>query len=121
MILKPGIDWGMDRGNAGAALPLMRYAPLETRRWPDPAQKETATLILTRRVGETLYVGDDVTVIVLGVQGQQVRIGIEAPKDVCAGASGGNLSADSVSAVRNLIYVGGPTCAARRAGRTKRI
>lgn len=39
-------------------------------------------LILTRRVGETLYVGDDVTVTVLGVKGKQVRIGIEAPKDV---------------------------------------
>lgn len=39
-------------------------------------------LILTRRVGETLNVGDDVTVTVLGVKGNQVRIGINAPKDV---------------------------------------
>lgn len=39
-------------------------------------------LILTRRVGETLYVGDDVTVTVLGVKGNQVRIGVTAPKDV---------------------------------------
>jgi carbon storage regulator len=39
-------------------------------------------LILTRRVGETLMVGDDVTVTVLGVKGNQVRIGINAPKDV---------------------------------------
>ncbi|MFT5721026.1 MAG: carbon storage regulator [Motiliproteus sp.] len=39
-------------------------------------------LILTRRVGETLIVGDDVTVTVLGVKGNQVRIGINAPKDV---------------------------------------
>lgn len=38
-------------------------------------------LILTRRVGETLMVGDDVTVTVLGVKGNQVRIGINAPKD----------------------------------------
>ena len=39
-------------------------------------------LILTRRVGETLMIGDDVTVTVLGVKGNQVRIGINAPKDV---------------------------------------
>lgn len=39
-------------------------------------------LILTRRVGETLMIGDGVTVTVLGVKGNQVRIGINAPKDV---------------------------------------
>lgn len=39
-------------------------------------------LILTRRVGETLIIGDDVTVTVLGVKGNQVRIGVNAPKDV---------------------------------------
>ena len=39
-------------------------------------------MILTRRVGETLMVGDDVTVTVLGVKGNQVRIGVNAPKDV---------------------------------------
>ncbi len=39
-------------------------------------------LILTRRVGETLMIGDSVTVTVLGVKGNQVRIGINAPKDV---------------------------------------
>ena len=39
-------------------------------------------LILTRRVGETLMIGDQVTVTVLGVKGNQVRIGINAPKDV---------------------------------------
>ena len=39
-------------------------------------------LILTRRVGETLMIGDEVTVTVLGVKGNQVRIGITAPKDV---------------------------------------
>jgi carbon storage regulator len=37
-------------------------------------------LILTRRVGETLMVGDDVTVTVLGVKGNQVRIGVKAPR-----------------------------------------
>ena len=39
-------------------------------------------LILTRRVGETLIIGDDVTITVLGVKGNQVRIGINAPKEV---------------------------------------
>ncbi|HCR1691743.1 carbon storage regulator CsrA [Pseudomonas aeruginosa] len=39
-------------------------------------------LILTRRVGETLMVGDDVTVTVLGVKGNQVSIGVNAPKEV---------------------------------------
>jgi carbon storage regulator len=49
------------------------------------AIKETGAfvmLILTRRVGETLMIGDDVTVTVLGVKGNQVRIGVNAPKDV---------------------------------------
>lgn len=44
--------------------------------------KEVKMLILTRRVGETLMIGDDVTVTVLGVKGNQVRIGVNAPKDV---------------------------------------
>ena len=39
-------------------------------------------LILTRRVGETLMVGDQVTVTVLGVKGNQVRIGVNAPKEI---------------------------------------
>lgn len=39
-------------------------------------------LILTRRVGETLKIGDDVNVTVLGVKGNQVRIGVDAPKHV---------------------------------------
>jgi carbon storage regulator len=39
-------------------------------------------LILTRRVGETLIIGDDVIVTVLGIKGNQVRIGINAPKEV---------------------------------------
>ena len=39
-------------------------------------------LILTRRVGETLMIGDEVTVTVLGVKGNQVRIGVDAPKEI---------------------------------------
>jgi carbon storage regulator len=39
-------------------------------------------LILTRRVGETLMIGDEVTVTVLGVKGNQVRLGVNAPRTV---------------------------------------
>lgn len=39
-------------------------------------------LILTRRVGETLMIGDDITVTVLGVKGNQVRVGVNAPRNV---------------------------------------
>ena len=39
-------------------------------------------LILTRRVGETVVIGDDVNVTVLGIKGNQVRLGIKAPKEI---------------------------------------
>ena len=39
-------------------------------------------LILTRRIGESLVIGDDITVTVLNIKGNQVRLGIDAPKDV---------------------------------------
>jgi carbon storage regulator len=39
-------------------------------------------LILTRRVGETIMIGDDVTVTILGVKGNQVRVGVSAPKEI---------------------------------------
>lgn len=45
-------------------------------------EAEAAMLILTRRVGETLVIGDDVTVTVLGVKGNQVRLGVNAPRDL---------------------------------------
>jgi carbon storage regulator len=44
--------------------------------------EETAMLILTRRVGETVVIGDDVDVTVLGVKGNQVRLGVKAPRSV---------------------------------------
>jgi carbon storage regulator len=45
-------------------------------------QEETLMLILTRRTGETVMIGNEVTLTVLGVKGNQVRIGINAPKSV---------------------------------------
>ncbi len=39
-------------------------------------------LILTRKIGETLMIGDNVTVTVLGIKGRQVRVGVNAPKEV---------------------------------------
>lgn len=48
----------------------------------DNKRKEASMLILTRRVGETLMIGDDVTVTVLAVKGNQVRVGINAPREV---------------------------------------
>jgi carbon storage regulator len=49
---------------------------------PHKAIKEKTMLILTRKVGESINIGDDITITILGVSGQQVRIGINAPKDV---------------------------------------
>jgi carbon storage regulator len=48
---------------------------------------EKSMLILTRKVGESINIGDDITITILGVSGQQVRIGINAPE--CRGAPRG--------------------------------
>ena len=47
-----------------------------------PFGKEQEMLILTRRVGETVMIGDDIAITVLGVKGNQVRVGVNAPKEV---------------------------------------
>jgi len=46
------------------------------------AENKNGMLILSRRVGESLVIGDDVIVNVLGIKGNQVRIGVDAPRDV---------------------------------------
>jgi carbon storage regulator len=58
------------------------YISVQAKRFRRIYNKGLIMLILTRRVGETLMVGDDVTVTVLGVKGNQVRIGVNAPKDI---------------------------------------
>jgi carbon storage regulator len=45
-------------------------------------REEPHMLILTRRIGEIVRIGDDVSVAVLGIKGNQVRLGIDAPKDI---------------------------------------
>ena len=50
----------------------------------EPDERAIDMLILTRRVGETVMIGDQVTVTILGVKGSQVRVGINAPKNVAA-------------------------------------
>ena len=75
-------------------------------------------LILTRRVGESVVIGEDVTVTVLGVKGNQVRIGINAPKTVAVhreeiferiksgrGAGDGSSSDESSTAPRETLPV----------------
>jgi carbon storage regulator len=47
-----------------------------------PSEPEPLMLILTRRTGETLHIGDDVQVTVMAVNGSQVRIGIKAPRNI---------------------------------------
>ena len=56
--------------------------------WKASGRKEKVILIMTRRMGETLMIGNDVTVTVLGVKGTQVRIGVSAPKGVAVHREG---------------------------------
>lgn len=44
--------------------------------------ERSTMLILTRKVGEKLMVGDDISLVIVGIRGNQVRIGVDAPKDV---------------------------------------
>ena len=64
-------------------------------------------LILTRRVGETVMIGDDVTVTVLGVKGNQVRVGVNAPNLFAALASAGiNVHMVATSEIKISVLVG---------------
>jgi carbon storage regulator len=79
-----------DRLHGSGRLCKLNDAPYDRADWMHLAARfrwrlrtlGVAMLILTSRVGETLMIGDAVTVTVLGVKGNQVRIGITAPKDV---------------------------------------
>ena len=83
-IMRPSPPGDTDRFRMLDALPVVgfmseeRMRSLNNRR----TQEGFSMLILTRRVGETLMVGDEVTVTVLGVKGNQVRIGVNAPREV---------------------------------------
>ena len=55
---------------------------LRAGRCRDESIKEGPVLILTRRIGESVLIGDDVSVKVLGINGNQVRVGIDAPKHI---------------------------------------
>jgi carbon storage regulator len=59
-----------------------RLPPLGKRLAAIYTTKENYMLILTRKVGESIVINDDIKVTILGVKGMQVRIGIDAPKDV---------------------------------------
>lgn len=45
-------------------------------------EKKSGVLVLTRRIGESIIIGDNIEVVILGVHGAQVRVGVNAPRDV---------------------------------------
>jgi carbon storage regulator len=57
-------------------------AHLGRRLWRTQIPEEEAMLILTRRIGEKIRIGDEVALVVLGIKGRSVRIGITAPKSI---------------------------------------
>ena len=67
---------------------LRSFAPSRATQEPIPTKnrqgpgRSVDVLVLTRRIGETLHIGDNITVTVLDVKGTQVRVGVVAPKDV---------------------------------------
>ena len=79
-------------------------------------------LILTRRVGETVMIGNDITVTVLGVKGNQVRVGVNAPKEVAVhreeiyerikreeqATGGGAVKRPSTRLIRSIPWLGSP-------------
>jgi carbon storage regulator len=73
---------GAMQTSAGKALTARRVNRNSRYNRPFETSKEANMLVLTRRIGETIKIGPHVVVTILGVNGSQIRIGIDAPKDV---------------------------------------
>jgi len=57
-------------------------APGQAEALPAKGVRKAKMLILTRKIGEGLMIGDDISIIILAVRGKQIRLGIEAPADI---------------------------------------